>query len=242
VWARVLTTLFLVCGIAAAGVAAFEWIRAPKDEALSSRLQQAANALQGEARPQARTALIELWNEGARRPGVAVDLAIAAWYDRRLGEATLWTERARRLDPRHPIVSDLEKALAQEGAWEGLPTGARARTTGGELAFLACAALALGLLLLGLRRRWSRVVGGVVVLLGLVVAAIAGQSGAAGEAPGRGIVLADTPLADRPGGTGDVTLEAGRALWLEGASGGWTRVRAGSQVRGFIPENRVRAI
>jgi len=241
-WVRIATIALLVLGVAAAAVGAFEWIRAPKDDALASRLRLAAAALQGEARPQARTALLELWNEGARRPGVALDLAIAAWYDRRIGETTLWTERARRLDPRHPLVRDLEHALAQEGAWEGLPTGARARTTGGELAFAACALAALGLVLLALRRRWSRIAGGLALLLGIVLGAIAAQSGAAGEAPGRGIVLADTPLADRPGGTGDVTLEAGRALWLEGASGGWMRVRAGSQVRGFVPVGQVRAI
>ena len=241
-WVRVLTIALIVLGVASAAIGAFEWIRAPKDDALASRLRLAAAALQGAARPQARAALVELWNEGARRPGVALDLAIGAWYDRRIGETTLWTERARRLDPRHPLVRDLEHALAQEGAWEGLPTGARARTTGGELAFAACAAAALGLILLGLRRRWSRVAGGLVLVIGIVLGAIAAQSGAAGEAPGRAIVLADTPLADRPGGTGDVTLEAGRALWLEGASGGWMRVRAGSQVRGFVPVGQVRAI
>ena len=241
-WVRIATIALLVFGAASAAIGAFEWIRAPKDDALASRLRLAAAALQGATRPQARAALVELWNEGARRPGVALDLAIGAWYDRRLGETTLWTERARRLDPRHPLVRDLEHALAQEGAWEGLPTGARARTTGGELAFAACAAAALGLILLALRRRWSRVAGGLVLVIGIVLGAIAAQSGAAGEAPGRGIVLADTPLADRPGGTGDVTLEAGRALWLEGASGGWMRVRAGSQVRGFVPVGQVRPI
>ena len=241
-WIRITTIALIVLGVASAAIGAFEWIRAPKDDALASRLRLAAAALQGAARPQARAALVELWNEGARRPGVALDLAIGAWYERRLGETTLWTERARRLDPRHPLVRDLEHALAQEGAWEGLPTGARARTTGGELAFAACAAAALGLILLGLRRRWSRVAGGLVLFVGIVLGAIAAQSGAAGEAPGRAIVLADTPLADRPGGTGDVTLEAGRALWLEGASGGWMRVRAGSQVRGFVPVGQVRAI
>ena len=241
-WVRASTIALLVFGVAAAGIGAFEWIRAPKDDALASRLRLAAGALQGETRPQARAALLELWNEGARRPGVALDLAIAAWYDRRLGETTLWTERARRLDPRHPLVRDLERALAQEGAWEGLPTGARARTTGGELAFAACAAAALGVLLLGLRRRWTRIAGGLALLIGIVVGVIAAQSGAAGEAPGRGILLAETLLADRPGGSGDVTLEAGRAVWLEGASGGWMRVRAGSQVRGFVPVGQVRAI
>src|SRR5207237_10862793 len=87
-WVRSATIVLLVLGVAALAVGAFEWIRAPKDDALASRLRLAAAALQGEARPQARTALLDLWNEGARRPGVALDLAIAAWYDRRLRETT----------------------------------------------------------------------------------------------------------------------------------------------------------
>ena len=96
---------------------------------------------------------------------------------------------------------------------------------------------------MGLDGVWSTVATyGLALLIGIVVGAIAAQSGAAGEAPGRGIVLAETLLSDRPGGTGDVTLEAGRAVWLEGASGGWMRLRAGSQVRGFVPVGQVRAI
>jgi hypothetical protein len=70
----------------------------------------------------------------------------------------------------------------------------------------------------------------------------AARGGSEGEGPGRGVVLADTPLATAPGGRGDVELEAGRAVWLEGTDRGWTRVRAGSSVRGYVPANRVREI
>ncbi|MEP7028711.1 MAG: hypothetical protein ABI960_08960, partial [Candidatus Eisenbacteria bacterium] len=213
-----------------------------RDEELAARLAQAARALSGTQKAAAGRALLDLWNAGARRPGVAVDLAIAAYYDRRLGEAALWTERARRLDPRHPIVAELAKALAQEGAWEGLPTGLRARTTGGELAFAACVLATLALLLAGLRLRPARIAGAAVFALALAFAGLAAQSGAAGEAPGRAVVLGDTPLSDTPGGASNVDLEAGRAVWLEGAAGDWMRVRAGSQVSGYVPKGKVRAI
>ena len=241
-WLRGLTLALIVVGLGLAGTGVYRALSAPSDAELLARLAQAAAALSSDAKPAARAALIGLWNEGAHRPGVALDLAIAAWYDRRLGEATLWTERARRLDPRHPLVHELIRALTQEGAWEGLPVGMRARTTGGELAFAAAVLAALSLLTLAFRRRALRIAGLGTLALALVLAIVAGQSGAAGEAPGRGIVLVETPLAERPGGGGDVVLEAGRAVWLEGTSGGWTRVRAGSQVRGFVPAARVRAI
>lgn len=241
-WVRVATGALLLAGLSLAAVGASQVWNAPRDAELGARLKQAAAALSTDAKPAARAALIDLWNEGARRPGVALDLAIAAYHDRRLGEAALWTERARRLDPRHPLVHDLVRALSQEGAWQGLPTGPRARTTGGELAFAACVCAAIGILFLAVRRRSARIAGITAVVLALALGLAAGQSGAAGEAPGRGIVLVETPLADRPGGTGDTILEAGRAVWLEGASGGWTRVRAGSQVRGFVPSNHLRLI
>jgi len=239
---RALTWGLVIAALALAGIGAAQALGAPRDEELSSRLKQAAQALAGNEKALAGKALIELWNAGAHRPGVAVDLAIVAYYDRRLGEAALWTERARRLDPRHPTVIDLAHALAQEGAWESLPLGLRARTTSGELAFLGCVLAFLGLLALGIRRRAARMAGGALFVLALGLGALAAQSGAGGEAPGRGIVLVDTPLADTPGGPTTVNLEAGRALWLEGASGGWMRVRAGSQVSGFVPAGRVRAI
>lgn len=241
-WVRAATGALFLAGLALATVGALQVWNAPKDAELSARLKQAAAGLSTDARPAARAALIDLWNEGARRPGVALDLAIAAYFDRRLGEAALWTERARRLDPRHPLVDEMVRALSQEGAWQGLPTGARARTTGGELAFAASVCAAIGMFFLALRRRSARLAGIITLMLALALGIAAGQSGALGEAAGRGIVLVETPLADRPGGGGDTNLEAGRAVWLEGASGGWTRVRAGSLVRGFVPSNRVRAI
>ncbi len=239
---RIATWALVAGALVLAGIGASQALGAPRDQELATRLAQAARALSGTQKDLAGKALIELWNAGARRPGVAVDLAIAAYYDRRLGEAALWTERARRLDPRHALVIELSRALAQEGAWEGLPTGLRARTTGGELAFAACVLAALALFLIGFRRRWTRTAGGALLVLAVALGVLAGQSGAAGEAPGRGIVLTGTPLYDAPGGPSNVDLEAGRALWLEGAAGGWMRVRAGSQVQGFVPAGRVRAI
>jgi hypothetical protein len=195
--------------------------------------------------PAARARLLGAWNAGARRPGVAHDLALAAWYERQLGETALWTERARRLDPRHPLVATLIETLREEGAWEGLPTGARARTTGGEIAFAACVVLALALLVFVVARRRAvgRWTGRALVALALGLALYAGQSGAAGEAPGRALVLRATPLSPAPGVAGDIELEPGRALWLEGRGpDGWERVRLSSQVHGVVPAAAVRAI
>ena len=176
---------------------------------------------------------------------MALDLALGAWYQRSLGAAALWTERARRLDPRHPLVFVLTEALREEGAWEGLPVGARARTTGGEIAFAACLVLALAFLVLVIGRRHAvaRWTGRALVVAALGLAIHASLSGAAGEAPGRAIVLRAVPLSPAPGQAGDVELEPGRALWLEGgAARGWMRVRLGSQVRGVVPAAAVRAI
>ncbi|MEO6461983.1 MAG: hypothetical protein ABIP29_02820, partial [Candidatus Eisenbacteria bacterium] len=217
----------------------------PDDAALTRTLQAASADLAANDAPRAQQRLIEAWNAGARRSGVALDLALAAWYERRLGETALWTERARRLDPRHPLVATLVEALREEGAWEGLPVGARARTTGGEIAFAACLLLALALLVFVAGRRHAPVrwTGRGLVVAAMALAVYAVQSGAAGEAPGRAVVLRAVPLSPSPGVAGDVELEPGRALWLEGDAGrGWVRARLGSQVRGVVPANAVRAL
>lgn len=217
----------------------------PPDDVLRAHLEDAATALEGGRIVEAQRTLVTAWNDGARRPGVAIDLALASLYQRRLGEAALWTERARRLDPRHPKVLVLAEALSEEGAWEGLPHGARARTTSGELAFAACALVTLALLIfvVGRRRAWVRWVGRGLVLIALALAVYASQGGAAGEAPGRAIVLVNVPLATTPGGTGDIELEPGRAVWVDGPPrAGWSAVRVGSQVHGFVPAGAIRLL
>jgi hypothetical protein len=217
----------------------------PDDAALAKTLAAAAAELSANDIPAARARLLGAWNAGARRPGVALDLALAAWYERRLGEAALWTERARRLDPRHARVSTLAVALRVEGAWEGLPIGARAHTTGGEIAFVACGLLAAALVIfvVGRRRASARWAGRGLVLAAIGLAVYAAQSGAAGESPGRGVILVAVPLAPAPGQAGDIELEPGRAVWLLGrARNGLVEVRVGSQVRGFVPAGTVREL
>ena len=217
----------------------------PDDASLRRTLATAADELAANRVPQAQARLLDAWNAGARRPGVAIDLALAAWYDRRLGETALWTERARRLDPRHPLVGALVDALREEGAWEGLPTGARARTTAGEIVFAACLVVALALVVFvaGRRHGAARWAGRALVVIAIGLAIHASLSGAAGEAPGRAVVLRAVTLAPAPGQPGDVELEPGRALWLDGsAARGWTKVKLGSQVHGVVPANAVRAL
>ncbi|MGH7724034.1 MAG: BatD family protein [Candidatus Eiseniibacteriota bacterium] len=258
-WATVLTGVSLLGTVAALALGVRALLAEPSDATLAPRLTAAAQSIRARRLEEARQELVSLWDGGAHRPGVALDLALVAYFDRRMGEATLWTERARRLDPRRPLVVNLERALVQEGAWKGLPEGLRSRTTGGEIAFVACVVAFLGLVALAFARRarggtpapsgapvtvaraggWT---GRGLLAFALVLGVIALQSGAAFEAPSLGIVLADTPLSSAPGGGGDVELEAGRAVRLEGASAGWTRVRAGGQVAGFVPSDRVRAV
>lgn len=243
-WAVALAALAALLGAASFALATRAILVRPADSLLEERLSSAAQALEGRHIPEAQAELRSLWDGGARRPGIALDLALASYYERELGDAALWTERARRLDPRHPLGMALERALDQEGAWKGLPRGVRARTTGGEIAFLAAVLALVGLSALAFRRerpgmRWA---GRSALVLALGLGLLAAGRGASGEAPGRGIVLVDTVLANAPGGSGDVELEAGRAVWLEGTSAGWTRVRAGEQVRGFIPSDRVQPI
>jgi hypothetical protein len=55
-------------------------------------------------------------------------------------------------------------------------------------------------------------------------------------------VIAESPLADAPGGASNVTLEAGRAVWLLGASGDWARVRVSPQVDGYVAARTVQRI
>ena len=243
--ARIGSLVLALSGVACLVLGGLAVARHPDDRALARTLATASADLGANHVPEAREKLSAAWNAGARRPGVALDLALAAWYERRLGEAALWTERARRLDPRHPLVFTLIEALREEGAWEGLPVGARARTTGGEIAFVACVLLALALnVFVAFRRhaaaRWA---GRGLVVAALALAVYAAQSGAAGEAPGRAIVLRPVPLSPAPGVPGDVELEAGRALWIEGrARSGWVPVRLGSQVRGVVPASALVAI
>lgn len=217
----------------------------PPDAELRADLAVASEALRGGRILEAQRTLVTAWNDGAHRPGVAIDLALAALYQRKLGEAALWTERARRLDPRHPRVLVLAEALAEEGAWEGLPHGSRARTTSGELAFAACGLVTIALLVFvaGRRRAWGRWVGRMLVVAAVGLAVYASQGGAAGEAPGRAVVLTTVPLSTAPGAGGDIELEPGRAVWLEGpAHDGWIAVRVGSQVHGFVPQSAVRLL
>ncbi len=158
----------------------------PPDDQLRARLDEAATALEAGRILDAQRTLVGAWNDGARRPGVAIDLALAALYQRELGLSALWTERARRLDPRHPKVLVLEEALTEEGAWEGLPHGARARTTSGELAFAACALVTVALLVFvtGRRRAWARWIGRALVLAALALAIYAEPGRRRGRGPG----------------------------------------------------------
>lgn len=217
----------------------------PPDAELRTDMAEASQALRGGRILEAQRTLVTAWNDGAHRPGVAIDLALAALYQRKLGEAALWTERARRLDPRHPRVLVLAEALAEEGAWEGLPHGARARTTSGELAFASCGLVTIALLVFiaGRRRPWGRWIGRALVVAALGLAIYASQGGAAGEAPGRAVVLATVPLSTAPGAGGDIELEPGRAVWLDGPPhDGWVAVRVGTQVHGFVPQGAVRLL
>lgn len=243
--ARIAAGVLVAAGIALLALGGRAVASHPGDAALERTLATASAELSANRIPEARGRLFAAWAAGARRPGVALDLALAAWYERKLGEAALWTERARRLDPRLARVATLAEALAEEGAWEGLPVGARARTTGGEIAFVACALLAAALVVfvLGRRRAALRWVGRGLVVAAIALAVYAGQSGAAGEAPGRAVVLRAVSLAPAPGKPGDIELEPGRALWLDGpAKDGWVPVRAGSQVRGMVPADAVHAL
>jgi hypothetical protein len=145
--ARTLAIVFAALSIGLAAFGAWTVARVPDDADLGARLAQVAGELKGAGAAEAQKTLLDLWNAGGRRPGVALDLALAAYYDRRLGEATLWAERARRLDPRDPMTVALIQTLTQEDAWHGLPDGALAKTTGGELAFAAACAAFLALAL-----------------------------------------------------------------------------------------------
>ncbi len=243
--ARIVALALVALGVVLLALGGVAVASHPPDSVLRAQMAEASEALRTGRILDAQRTLVTAWNNGARRPGVAIDLALGALYQRKLGEAALWTERARRLDPRHPRVVLLAEALTEEGAWEGLPHGARARTTSGELAFAACVLVTFALLVFvtGRRRAWGRWLGRVLVVAALALAFYASQGGAAGEAPGRAVVLTPVPLSTAPRAGGDIELEPGRAVWLDGpAHDGWIAVRVGSQVRGFVPRGAVRLL
>jgi hypothetical protein len=173
---------------------------------------------------------------------VALDLAVSAYYAKRFGEAALWTERGRRMDPRHPLAGDLAQALAQQDAWEGLPVGVLAETTAGELLFAALVLVALAFAAFAFGGRGLAWAGVGLVALALVSGGLAARVVYVGQAPGRAVVTTETPLDDTPAGASNVTLEAGRALWILGSSGGWAHVRVSPQVEGYVPARTVREI
>ena len=228
--------------VVALGVGTWRLSGARPFPGLAPQLAAAAHAVGGGQVDAGQRALVGLWNRGAHRPGVAFDLAVAAYYQKRLGEAALWTERGRRLDPRHPLASDLAQALAEQDAWAGLPTGALAATTVGELVFAALVLVALAGLALALGGRLLRPTGFVLLGLALALGGLAAREGAVGQGPGRAVIVTEAPLSDAPGGPGTVTLEAGRAVWLEGGGNGWQRIKVSPQVEGWVPTAAVQAL
>jgi hypothetical protein len=237
------TAIALVAlAVAALAVGGYRAAQAPALPDLAPRLVRAVELLEAGQVPAGERALLDLWNAGARRPGVALDLAVAADFQKRLGEAALWTERGRRIDPRHPLATDLAQALVTQDAWEGLPTGALAATTVGELVFAALLLLALAGFAFAVGGSVPRGVGAGLLLLALGAAGFAVREAAVGQAPGRAVVVIETPLADTPGGPSTVTLEAGRAVWIVGTGRGVTHVKVSGQVDGWVAASAVREI
>jgi len=232
----------VLAALAAATWGGYAIATAPRDAELAPKLAHAARLLGAGQVAAGDQELRALWNAGARRPGVAFDLAVAAYYAKRLGECALWTERGRRLDPRQPVASDLAQALAQQDAWEGLPVGVLAQTTAGELVVAGLVFAALALFAFAFGGRGLRGIGLALCVLALAALGMGAREAFVGQAPGRAIVIQETPLADAPNGPGNVTLEAGRAVWLLEPAGTWQHVRVSPQVDGFVPRRAVTAI
>ena len=98
------------------------------------------------------------------------------------------------------------------------------------------------MLILATGGRTLRGVGLGLAVLALVAGGMAARAVTVGQAPGRAIVTTETPLADAPGGAGNVTLEAGRALWLLDSGGDWAHVRVSPQVEGYVLSRTVQPL
>jgi hypothetical protein len=110
-----------------------------------------------------------------RRPASRSTWRSAPGTSRRIGETTLWTERARRLDPRTRWCATSSTRSPRRARGRDCRPAPRAHD-GRRARVRGMRGRGPGLILLGLRRRWSRIAGGLVLVIGIVLGAIAARA------------------------------------------------------------------
>jgi hypothetical protein len=230
--------LSLVVSAAGIGYAVVRLNSSAASLEISDTWQQAGRYLASGQEERAGMALSALWNEGLRGGPLAAQCAVAALRERRLGEAAVWSERARRESPRDPFVRRVRTFLDEEGTLPGHPEGLGTVFTWRELAAAAAllwafAALAWALALVT-HRLWRPVslALALLVILACLVSFGVRQSGFGATGA---VALESVSLHSEPEGRAELDLEPGRIVGLEETREDWARITLGGGLEGWVP-------
>ena len=209
----------------------------PAELEIADEWQAAHDYLQEGREAEAVGVIESLWSKGFRSGPLAAQAAVAALRDRELGYAALWSERARREDPRDPFVQGVRTALDEEGGLPGHPEGPATWLTSrdlllGSAIFLALAGL-LGALSLTVRRLWWIPA---AAFAGVAVAGLLFSVSLLGEGFGSrgGVALGSTSLYAEPDGRPQLDLEPGRLVEILDREGDWVHVHLGGNLKGWV--------